>query len=277
MEPDIDTLRTQAEQGHASAQFLLGDMYRDGNDVPQNFVLAHMWYNLAASRTTGEARENAVAGRDKVAGRMTAEQVTEAQHLAHIRTLAEQGNAEAQNSLGSMYRTGEGVPQDAAEAVHWFRLAAEQRHALGQLNLARMYRDGHGVPQHYTEAVYWFRLAIEQGDAAAKVSLGFMCDNGHDAPNDNAELVRWYRLAAEQGYTRAEYNLGFMYADGRGVPQDDVQAHMWYNLAASRMTSEFREAAVEGRDEVASRMTADQLTEAQRLAREWAAAHPREP
>jgi uncharacterized protein len=40
--------------------------------------------------------------------------------------LAEQGNADAQNNLGFMYRNGEGVTQDYAEAVKWFRKAAEQ-------------------------------------------------------------------------------------------------------------------------------------------------------
>ena len=69
-----------------------------------------------------------------------------------------------------------------------------------------------------------------------------------------------------------------MYAEGRGVPQDCVQAHMWINLASSRMTAgEERELAVKSRDNLASLMTPAQLAEAQRLAREWDAAHPREP
>jgi TPR repeat protein len=40
--------------------------------------------------------------------------------------IAEQGDAFAQFSLGIMYDNGEGVPQDYAEAVKWYRLAAEQ-------------------------------------------------------------------------------------------------------------------------------------------------------
>ena len=70
---------------------------------------------------------------------------------------------------------------------------------------------------------------------------------------------------------------GVMYDTGRGVPQNYVQAHMWYNLAASRETGEVRYQAVQGRNIVAERMSADQLAEAQRLAREWDAAHPRDP
>ena len=46
------------------------------------------------------------------------------QELADLRVSAEAGEAQAQFTLGVMYGTGEGVPQDDAEAVAWYRLAA---------------------------------------------------------------------------------------------------------------------------------------------------------
>ena len=46
-----------------------------------------------------------------------------------LRARAEQGDAEAQFNLGVMYSNGEGVPQDDAEAVRWYRLAAAQGYA----------------------------------------------------------------------------------------------------------------------------------------------------
>jgi len=104
-----------------------------------------------------------------------------------------------------------------------------------------------------------------------------MYARGLGVPQDYAEAVRWYRLAADQGHASAQNNLGVMYATGEGVLQDYVQAHMWYNLAASRPNAEKRDDAVKGRDQVADLMTPDDLSEAQRLAREWDAAHPREP
>ena len=79
-----------------------------------------------------------------------------------------------------------------------------------------------------------------------------------------------------KGHAGAQYNLGFMYDNGRGVPEDYVQAHMWFNLAASRATGEMREDAVEARDRTADEMTPAALSEAQRLAREWDEAHPRD-
>ena len=48
-----------------------------------------------------------------------------AQALADLRASAEAGDAEAQRILGGMYVTGAGVPQDATEAVAWYRRAAE--------------------------------------------------------------------------------------------------------------------------------------------------------
>ena len=121
----------------------------------------------------------------------------------------------------------------------------------------------------------WYRLAADQGYARAQFSLGLRYTNGLGVPQDDAEAARWIRLAADQGHAIAQFNLGFAYARGEGAPQDYVQAHMWYNLSASRRTSEMRATAVEFRDDVAGRMTPAQITEAQRLATEWDAAHPR--
>lgn len=79
----------------------------------------------------------------------------------------EQQDAEAQYMLGVMYDEGDGVPQDAAEAVRWYRRAAEQGDADAQYYLGLMYDWGEGVPEDDAEAVYWFRQAAEQGHAEA--------------------------------------------------------------------------------------------------------------
>ena len=49
--------------------------------------------------------------------------------LRLIRPLADQGNADAQYNLGVLYEKGQGVPQDYAEAVKWYRalIAAPRR------------------------------------------------------------------------------------------------------------------------------------------------------
>ena len=53
-------------------------MYAEGQGVPQDYVPAHMWFNLAAR----QGYEDATRYRGWVAGKMTPEQIAEAQQLA---------------------------------------------------------------------------------------------------------------------------------------------------------------------------------------------------
>jgi hypothetical protein len=92
-----------------------------------------------------------------------------------------------------------------------------------------------------------------------------MYAQGRGVPQDYAEAVQWYRKAAEQGLAEAQNNLAGMYFGGRGVPQDYVAAHLWFNLSAAQGN----EIAVKNRDIIAALMNAAQISEAQKLAREW--------
>ncbi len=183
-----------------------------------------------------------------------------AEALRILRPIAEQGNALAQATLGDMYYLGDGYYEMLLEAPNSFYEA---------LRLQYYYR-GKGVPQNYAEAARWYRLAAEQGHARTQVRLGFMYQFGYGVLQNYAEAVKWYRLAAEQGDADAQSSLGFRYQNGEGVPQDNVLAHMWFNLAASKGVA----GAAQLRDDVASRMTRNQIAEAQKLAWEWAEAHP---
>ena len=58
--------------------------------------------------------------------------------LQEFRPLAEQGDADAQYSLGVIYYNGQGVTQDYAEAVKWYLKAVEQGHESAQYNLGLM-------------------------------------------------------------------------------------------------------------------------------------------
>ena len=87
--------------------------------------------------------------------------------LLETRRLAEQGDALAQSNLGVMYDNGEGVPEDDAEAVRWYRMAAEQGNASAQNNLGVMYANGEGVPENYVLAYAWLNLAAAQGHEGA--------------------------------------------------------------------------------------------------------------
>ena len=76
------SIRLAAEQGSADAQFSLGVMYTNGRGVPQDYVRAHKWLNLATSRASAEMNKRFGAARDRVGEKMTSAQIAEAQRLA---------------------------------------------------------------------------------------------------------------------------------------------------------------------------------------------------
>ena len=108
-----------------------------------------------------------VTAQDFEAGLAAAQAGDYATALREWTPLAEQGEAYAQALLGVMYANGQGVPQDDAEAVKWYRLAAAQGDADAQYNLGVMYAKGQGVPQDFIAAHMWFNISGANGDSQA--------------------------------------------------------------------------------------------------------------
>ena len=85
----------------------------------------------------------------------------------------------------------------------WYRLAAEQGLAKAQNNLGVMYKNGEGVLQDYAEAVKWYRLATEQGLASAQYNLALMYKLGRSVLQDNVMAHMWYNIAAANGFEKS--------------------------------------------------------------------------
>jgi uncharacterized protein len=177
---------------------------------------------------------------------------------------AEQGHAESQYMLSTLYDAGEGVAQDAHQAAYWERRAAEQGHAYAQANLSYrhyeageleeafawcmraahsklawaqynvglMYRKGEGVPRSDAEAANWYRLAAEQDFAEAQQKLADLYYFGQGLRQDYSQAAVWYRKAAVNGNAEAQFQLGHLYATGQGVEPDYVQSRHWTRQAA---------------------------------------------
>ena len=110
-----------------------------------------------------------------------------------------------------------------------------------------------------------FSLA-EQSDAEAQYNLGVRYENGRGVRKNQQKAFWWWRVAAEQGEAFAQDALGVIYYYGTGVPKDYVLAYKWYNLAAAQEPDEF---AAEFRDIIAKKMTPSQISEAQKLSRNF--------
>jgi len=188
--------------------------------------------------------------------------------LSLWRPLAEEGDAEAQRSLGQMYDFGRGVPRDEVQATLWYRKAAEQGNASAQNRLGMLYIYGRKPsPDDVVVGLSWFEKAAYQGDLDAQRTLGELHEFGNfGVPRDHAQAVAWFRKAAKQDDVRSmdrliafaasandydeaakwsrrlaelgsafgQYSIGTMYAEGLGVPKDRAQAVAWLQKAASQ-------------------------------------------
>ena len=119
----------------------------------------------------------------------------------------------------------------------------------------------------YTQAARLFSPLAEQGVASAQFYLGLMHEKGRGVRQDYSTALTWFRKAAAQGYAGPQSHLGLMYERGRGVRKDVVRALMWYHIADTLLHGDEGKAAVKRRDYLSSRMTAEQIEQAQEMAR----------
>ncbi len=74
--------KSMAERGNALAQLLLGMKYYDGRGVPQDYVLAYMWVDIAVANADKSKQKTYIEIRELVAKQMTIGQVDDAKERA---------------------------------------------------------------------------------------------------------------------------------------------------------------------------------------------------
>lgn len=85
--------------------------------------------------------------------------------------LAAGGDAIAQLRLATLYKRGEGLPNDPAKAFQLYSAAAAQGNAEAEFNLGNMYLLGEGVAQDDGWALTYYRQAALQGHALAQKNV----------------------------------------------------------------------------------------------------------
>ena len=95
----------------------------------------------------------------------------------------------------------------AVPAAYFYRLAAAQGLDAAQCSLGDMYRVGDGVVQNVAEALRLYHLAAFQGYPQAMLRIGFFHERGDGCPISWREARRWYMLAAAAGDYEAQLRL----------------------------------------------------------------------
>jgi len=121
---------------------------------------------------------------------------------------------------------------DYVSAASRLKILSDQGHADAQFYLATMYTEGKGVAQDHKQAAYWFRAASNQGHAKAQFNLGNAYKHGRGLDKDDWLALTWWKRSALQSYTPAQYNYGIALLFGRGTRVDEQRALDWLSKAA---------------------------------------------
>ena len=159
VEADVESAfaaaRARAAAGDAMAQFSLGALlYYGGSDLAQ----AVDWLRKAAAQGHADAEFHVGQLHDFGFG----VQQSDGEALGWYRKAAEHGSAAAQRTVGDFYRKGRSVTADPAEAARWYRLAADGDDVRAQYELGQLYFNGTGVARDYASAYLWFSVAASQ-------------------------------------------------------------------------------------------------------------------
>ncbi len=167
--------RASAKAGEAKAMLALGQLYLKGIGLPQNYVQAHKWFNLAASR----GDDVAAAERDALVAQMTAQERVEAQKLA-LEWQPSEAPASARTGPSSL-----GQSSASAEAIR----------EIQDLLAARGYRPGpaDGV---------W-------GEQTTQALQAFLRDSGQPQPPTLTETRRLLRTVAQRPVVQRTTNKPF--------------------------------------------------------------------
>jgi TPR repeat protein len=156
------------------------------------------------------------------------------QKISQLKAGAERGLVQQEIELGRAYFIGDGVPQDAAEAAHWYERAAEAGHTGAQNEIGYFYEAGIGVPVNMERSAHWFQLAAASGSAQGSMNLGVAYLNGRGVPKNDAMAVTFITEAYRRGSGIAASYLGDMYYFGIGEPQNRATAEAWYEAGLKR-------------------------------------------
>lgn len=154
--------------------------------------------------------------------------------LAIWQEAAVNGDAEAMNGLGILYKYGRGVPQDYEQARYWYLQGAEKGLDRAQYNLGRLYDKGLGTQKDAVEALYWYEKSAAQGYDRAQLAMGIAAKSGKGMAEDLVAARRWYLLAAQNGNRAGQNNLASMMRSGTGGPKDLAGAVEWYRRSAQQ-------------------------------------------
>jgi TPR repeat protein len=213
----VEIAKPLAEKGDAKAQFVLGEVYRDGRGIGRDLEQAASWYEKAAR----------------------------------------QGHTGAMVRLAEAYRAGAGVKADDKMAVAWCQKAADAGDVGGLGLLGVSYLQGRGVEKDVKRArallekgaslksgfCFFWLATLEQkpkvvhGLLERAGELGYVpafTRLGDLLLKENAAAAAVaYRRAADAGDPAGQRQIGLCFLNGWGLKAEPERARTWLRRASA--------------------------------------------
>lgn len=203
-----------AKQNHIGALTRLGWCYRYGRIVEKNVNKGMEYYQRAAELGFSLAQLRM--------GDFYTDNKDYAQAFNWYLKAAENGENEAQNSLGVCYYFGLGTKEDYEKAASWFLKSALQNNKDAKNNISVCYKNGCGVTKNINESIKWLMEAASQYHIASVFRLGFCYATGSGVEQDLKEAEKYLGLAIKIGYDLKDYHIDAIYMNGNEVKMEGL-------------------------------------------------------
>ena len=165
-----------------------------------------------------------------------------AEAMELLRKAADKGQPDAENALGVMYYTGDGVERDYGRAVGYFRMAAGKGQSDAECFLGTMYYFGEGVERDPALALEFFRKSAAKGNPSAQYYLGLIYETGNGMPRDLKLAAEEFGKSASQNHAGSQYHLAVLYMKGEGVGRDLKKARTLLEASSGQGNVQARQA-----------------------------------
>lgn len=175
------------------------------------------------------------------------------------------GDPRAQYELALRLMSGRTMPRNNGKAFGLLEKAAARGLAPAQYRLASMFEKGIGTEKDNTKALSLYESAANAGNIRAMHNYAVLLADGAGKKPNYPLAANWFRKAAEHGIRDSQYNLAILYARGLGISRSMSQSYKWFAVAAAQGDKD----AASKRDQVARRLSANELARAKQLAADF--------
>jgi uncharacterized protein len=181
---------------------------------------------VGVTNTTSTANNNLSAATNV----LTNEQIIFNQSLQ----LAKNGNIDAMNKVGILYKEGVGTITNKKEAMYWLNKAAESGLAKANYNLGIIYKDAVDGEQDFTKAFNYFSKGASLNDAKSNYAKGYFLYKGFGCSQNYEQAIKCFMQEAKNGKANSMYYLGLSYRNGYGITKDIDSARYWLQTALAK-------------------------------------------